>query len=145
MPTRYSPAGAINWAYASKLRFHYYIADGVFGADGEADKALGVVFHAATALDAGAVVDVQSLVRRWILRAFVRRDLIDKGDGEEMGCCEHGSGFYVDAPACIATAITAFRPPPKGAPLALPFTHNYSHPELSNPRTNPLHRICRWA
>jgi hypothetical protein len=27
--------------------------------------------------------------------------------------------------------------------LHLPFTHNYFHLELSTPRINPLHRICR--
>ena len=44
-------------------------------------------------------------------------------------------------PLLINTALVGLL----GALLGLPFTHNYSHPELSNPRTNPLHRICRWA
>ena len=29
--------------------------------------------------------------------------------------------------------------------LGLPFTHNYSHPELSKPSAKPLHKICRWV
>jgi len=46
----------------------------------------------------------------------------------------------------LGLAISAQRANlPHEADLGLPFTHNYSHPELSNPRTNPLHRICRWA
>ncbi len=27
--------------------------------------------------------------------------------------------------------------------LALPFIHNYFHPELSKPRAKPMHIICR--
>jgi hypothetical protein len=75
------------------VHFHCCIVDGVF----ESADAADAVFHAATGLDAGAVADVQALVRRRILRAFVSRGLIDKGDGEEMGGWEHGGGFSVDA------------------------------------------------
>jgi len=36
----------------------------------------GVVFHAATGLDATAITQVQAQVRRWMLRGFVRRGLL---------------------------------------------------------------------
>ena len=29
--------------------------------------------------------------------------------------------------------------------LALPFTHNYFHPDLAVPSTNPAHIICKQA
>jgi hypothetical protein len=77
--------------------FHCCILEGVFqpaakiGETSEAtDAEAGVVFHAATELDAAAIAQVQAKVRQRILRAFVRRGLIDKSDGEEMGNWEHG-------------------------------------------------------
>lgn len=73
--------------------FHCCIVDGVF----EADETEGAVFHAATGLDAATIAEVQAASRLRILRAFVRRGLIDKSDGEEMGGWEHGGGFSVDA------------------------------------------------
>jgi hypothetical protein len=60
-----------------------------------------VVFHAASGLDAVALADVQALVRRRILSAFVRRGLIGKSDGEMMGSWVHGGGFSLDASVCI--------------------------------------------
>ena len=66
-----------------------------------ADAVAGVDFHAATDLDAAAIAQVQAQVRQRILRAFVRRGLIDKCDGEEMGSWEHGGGFSLDASVCI--------------------------------------------
>jgi len=71
------------------VHFHCCIVDGVFEPDADADEADGVVFHAASGLDAATIADVQARVRRSVLRAFARRDLIDKGDGEEMGGWEH--------------------------------------------------------
>ena len=43
------------------------------------------------------IAQVQTQVRQRILRAFVRRGLIDKGDRDEMLCWEHGGGFSLDA------------------------------------------------
>jgi len=66
-----------------------------------ADAVTGVDFHAATGLDAAAIARVQTQVRRRILRAFVRRGLIDKCDRDEMMGWEHGGGFSLDASVCI--------------------------------------------
>jgi hypothetical protein len=44
---------------------------------------------------------VQAQVRQRILRAFVRRGLIGKGDRDEMTGWEHGGGFSLDASVCI--------------------------------------------
>jgi hypothetical protein len=60
-----------------------------------------VDFHAATELDAAALAQVQAQVRQRILRAFVRRGLIDKDDRDEMLSWEHGGGFSLDASVCI--------------------------------------------
>ena len=67
----------------------------------------GVDFHAATDLDAAAIAQVQAQVRQRILRAFVRRGLIDKGDRDEMMGWEHGGGFSLDASVCIQDADRA--------------------------------------
>jgi hypothetical protein len=45
----------------------------------------GVVFHPASGLDAAAVAQVQADAQRRILRAFVRRDLIEADDALQMG------------------------------------------------------------
>ena len=66
-----------------------------------ADAVAGVDFHAATELDTAAIAQVQAQVRQRILRAFVRRGLIDKGDRDEMLSWEHGGGFSLDASVCI--------------------------------------------
>ena len=79
--------------------FHCCIVDGVF--EPAADETAGAVFHAANGLDAVALADVQAQIRRRILRAFVRRGLIDKSDGKEMLGWEHGGGFSLDASVCI--------------------------------------------
>jgi hypothetical protein len=45
----------------------------------------GVDFHAVTGLDAVVIAEVQTWVRRRVLRTFVRRGLIDKRDADVMG------------------------------------------------------------
>ena len=85
------------------LHFHCCIVDGVF----EADETEGAVFHAAAGLDAATIANVQELVRRRVLRAFGRRGLIDKSDGEEMGGWEHGGGFSMDASVRIESTDRA--------------------------------------
>jgi len=74
--------------------------DGVFQ-PAENIAVAGVDFHAATGLDAAAISKVQAQVRQRILRAFVRRGLVDKCDGDEMMGWEHGGGFSLDASVCI--------------------------------------------
>lgn len=74
---------------------------GVFDPVADTDEGESVVFHAATGLDVVSTADVQALVRQRILRAFVRRGLIEKDDADEMGGWAHGGGFSVDASVCI--------------------------------------------
>jgi hypothetical protein len=68
---------------------------------GAAEAVTDVDFHAATGLDVAAIAQVQTQVRQRILRAFVRRGLIDKCDRDEMLSWEHGGGFSLDASVCI--------------------------------------------
>jgi hypothetical protein len=86
------------WVLSVPKRLRYCcVIDGVFEPIADADDEEIVVFHAACGLDAVAIADVQGVVRQRILRAFVRRGLISKDDGNEMGGWEHGGGFSVDA------------------------------------------------
>jgi len=94
--------------------FHCCIVDGVFqtaAKNGEttdaADAVAGVDFHAATGLDTAAIAQVQAQARQRILRAFVRRGLIDKSDRDEMMGWEHGGGFSLDASVCIGATDRA--------------------------------------
>jgi hypothetical protein len=61
-------------------------------------ESTATTFHAPTNLDTAAIAKVQAQIRQRILRAFVRRGIIDKGDRAEMMCWEHGGGFSLDAP-----------------------------------------------
>ena len=83
------------------VHFHCCIIDGVFDPAADTNEAEGVAFHGACGLDADAIAGVQALVRKRVLRAFVRRSLIEKIDADEMGEWEHGGGFSVDASVCI--------------------------------------------
>ena len=88
------------------VHFHVCAVDGVFeevAVAGEADAQSsppGIVFHPASAIDETAVAQVQTDLRRRILRAFVGRGLIEKVDAKEMLSYQH-SGFSVDAGVCI--------------------------------------------
>ncbi len=79
------------------VHFHCCIVDRVFEPTAQTHDEQGVVFHAAPGLDTLAIADVQARLRQRILRAFVRRGLIDKDDADEMGGWDHGGGFSVDA------------------------------------------------
>lgn len=83
------------------VHFHCCVIDGVFEPIADTEEEGRVVFNAACGLDAVAIADVQAVARQRILRAFVRRGLIDQSDGKEMGEWEHGGGFSVDASVCI--------------------------------------------
>ena len=76
------------------VHFHVCVVDGVI------EEVPGIVFHAASAIDETAVAQVQTDLRRRILRAFVGRGLIEKADAKEMLAYQH-SGFSVDAGVCI--------------------------------------------
>lgn len=74
------------------------------GNDGDEDSE--VKFHALAHLSAEAIVHVQNEAKQRIVRAFVKRGLLDSIDGEMMLLARHGSGFSVDASICIAGAAT---------------------------------------
>jgi len=86
------------------VHFHVCAVDGVFEevpgegeGDTDAQSSLpGIVFHPASAIDETAVAQVQTDLRRRILRAFVGRGLIGQADVKEMLGYQH-SGFSVDA------------------------------------------------
>ena len=90
------------------VHFHVCVVDGVLEevagqGDAEADAQSsppGIVFHPASAIDATAVAQVQTDLRRRILRAFVGRGLLESCDAKEMLGYQH-SGFSVNAGVCI--------------------------------------------
>ena len=86
------------------VHFHVCVVDGVFeevAGDTDAQSSSpGIVFHRASAIDATAVAQVRSDLRRRILRAFVGRGLLESCDAKEMLAYQH-SGFSVDAGVCI--------------------------------------------
>jgi len=90
------------------VHFHVCVVDGVFeevAGEGDVDVAPpaaspGIVFHPASAIDETAVAQVQTDLRRRILRAFVGRGLLERSDAKEMLGYQH-SGFSVDAGVLI--------------------------------------------
>jgi hypothetical protein len=68
------------------LHFHCVVIDGVF----DSAAAGGVIFHAATGLDANAIAAVQECVRRRLLRVFVRRGLLPEDAARAMAQWAHG-------------------------------------------------------
>ena len=86
------------------MHFHVCVVDGVFAAvAGDTDfqsSSPGIVFHPASAIDETAVAQVQTDLRRRILRAFVGRGLLESFVAKEMLGYQH-SGFSVDAGVCI--------------------------------------------
>jgi hypothetical protein len=69
----------------------------------EPDPAGGVVFRAATGLDANAVAQVRAQVRRRLLRSFVRRGLTGN-DARAIAQWEPGGRFSMDASIRIDAA-----------------------------------------
>ena len=63
----------------------------------EPDPQDAVRFFALEELDGQDAEAVQAQVRRRILRAFVRRGILDKEDRRDMEPWEHGGGFSLDA------------------------------------------------
>ena len=74
------------------LHFHCVVIDGVF----DAAAAGGVLFHAASGLDANTIAAVQECVRRRLLRVFVHRGLLPEDAARAMAQWDHGGGFSVD-------------------------------------------------
>jgi len=60
----------------------------------EPDSEQGVRFIEVEELDADDAEAVQTQVRRRILRAFVRRGLLEKDDRKEMELWDHGGGLF---------------------------------------------------
>jgi Putative transposase len=77
------------------IHFHCCIIEGLFDSTTNTDGA--AVFHSASGLDDVDFRQVQAIVRRRILRLFVRRGLIDQADGDEMAAYKHDGGFSLDA------------------------------------------------
>ena len=75
------------------LHYHCIVVDGVF----DAGAGGGAVFHPASGLDATAIGEVQSAVRKRLLRAVERCGLLSPEDALIMAAWEHGGGFSVDA------------------------------------------------
>jgi hypothetical protein len=75
----------------------------------EPASANGVVFHAATGVDATAIARVRESVRQRLLRVFVCRGLLRGDAAQAMAQWEHGGGFSVDASVRIAAADRAGR------------------------------------
>ncbi|GCB06369.1 MULTISPECIES: IS91 family transposase [unclassified Ralstonia] len=90
------------------VHFHVCVVDGVFEeveGEGDADatpriSSPGVIFHAATGIDAATVAPVQTTLQKRILRAFVARGLLENCDAKDLLGYKH-SGFSVDAGVCI--------------------------------------------
>jgi hypothetical protein len=76
------------------LHFHCCVIDGVFepGSDGEQT----VRFHE-TLLTEADIQQVQTLVRKRVLRWFSRQSYLDRDDAKEMAQWGNGGGFSVDA------------------------------------------------
>ena len=75
------------------VHFHCCVIDGVFAPVVASDDAPSVSFHAALELDAAAFADVQARVRTGVLRTFVRRGPIDKGEAAELRAWTHDGGL----------------------------------------------------
>jgi hypothetical protein len=87
------------------LHFHCVVIDGLF----DATPTGGVVFHAATGLEANAIAQVQAQVRQRLLRVFVRRGLLPGDDAQAMAQWQHGGGFSVDGSVRIEATDRAGR------------------------------------
>ena len=62
----------------------------------------GVRFHAVAVLSEAAILQVQERVRRRVLKACVRWELLEADAREEMLGWRHGGGFSLDASVRIA-------------------------------------------
>jgi len=74
------------------LHFHCIVVDGVFeaGTDGTA------TFHPACDITSTVIDEVQENVRRRLLRAMTRRDLLERDEAQIMAAWDHGGGFSVN-------------------------------------------------
>ena len=77
--------------------FHCCVIDEAFEPTAAPDYAPSINFPGALDLDPAAFANLQARVRTPVPHAFVRRDLMDKDDIDEMGGRKYGGGFQVDA------------------------------------------------
>jgi hypothetical protein len=75
------------------VHFHCCVIDGVFQPDVEGR----LCFYPALGLTQERIAKVQEQVRRRVLRAFVRRGLLEPGAARDMRGWDAGGGFSVDA------------------------------------------------
>jgi len=87
------------------LHFHCVLIDGVF----ESAPTGGIMFTAATWLDANAIADVQARVRRRLLPVVVRRGRLPGNDARAMGRWQHGGGCSVNGSVRIEATDRAGR------------------------------------
>ena len=75
----------------------------------DAATTVGIIFTAATGVDANAITQVQTLARRRMPRTFVRRGLLPRDDAWAMEQWQHGGGFSVDGSVRIEATDRARR------------------------------------
>jgi hypothetical protein len=75
------------------VHFHCAVIDGVFEPDAEGR----LCFHEALGLTPERIAKVQEQVRPRVLRAFVRRGLLEPEAARDLRAWERGGGFSVDA------------------------------------------------
>ncbi len=79
------------------VHFHCVVVDGVFDSGSGGESELPVRFHELPALREEQLADIQRNIRRRLLRALTRRDLLETNVAEEMAAWDHGGGFSLDA------------------------------------------------
>jgi hypothetical protein len=75
------------------LHFHLVVLDGLFSADPDGS----VTFHEASEHGTRDLQRLQQLVRRRVLRLFLRRELLDEPTALDMIIWQAAGGFSVDA------------------------------------------------
>ena len=104
------------------VHFHGIVIEGVF----EADASGAASFHESRASEQTLLDEVQTRIRRRLLRALTRRRVLESEDSETMANREHGGGFSLDASVRVEGADRAglerlrrTRHPPSRRPLRL--------------------------
>ena len=84
-------------------RAHCIVIEGVF----EADASGAASFHESRAPEQTLLDEVQTRIRRRLLRALTRRGVLESEDSETMANREHGGGFSLDASVRVEGADRA--------------------------------------
>ena len=83
--------------FGASLNEHTHVRVIVIDGVSERDPEQGVRFIEVEALDADDAQAVQAQVRRRIVRAFVRRGVLETEDRQELAPWDHGGGFSLEA------------------------------------------------